>query len=60
MIALDPARSGSLSSVYLVVYFTVGALGTAVAAPLLGMLGRQGTGLTALSVLLLAAALGRR
>ncbi|MFG2957796.1 MFS transporter [Streptomyces sp. NPDC048291] len=60
VIALDPARSGSLSSVYLVVYFTVGALGTAVAAPLLDTLGWQGTGLTALSVLLLVAALGRR
>ncbi|MEU9410925.1 MFS transporter [Streptomyces sp. NPDC048281] len=60
VIALDPARSGSLSSVYLVVYFTVGALGTAVAAPLLDTLGWQGTGLTALGALLLAAALGRR
>ncbi|MFF7468253.1 MFS transporter [Streptomyces sp. NPDC008092] len=60
VIALDPARSGSLSSVYLVVYFTVGALGTAVAAPLLDALGWQGTALTALGALLLAAALGRR
>ncbi|MFF7986448.1 MFS transporter [Streptomyces sp. NPDC007901] len=60
VIALDPARSGSLSSVYLVVYFTIGALGTAVAAPLLDTLGWQGTGLTALGALLLAAALGRR
>ncbi|MER5792756.1 MFS transporter [Streptomyces sp. NPDC001980] len=60
VIALDPARSGSLSGVYLVVYFTIGALGTAVAAPLLDALGWQGTGLTALSALLLAAALGRR
>ncbi|MFJ3771884.1 MFS transporter [Streptomyces sp. NPDC090075] len=60
VIALDPARSGSLSSVYLVVYFTIGALGTAVAAPLLDTLGWQGTSLTALGALLLAAALGRR
>ncbi|MET9084251.1 MFS transporter [Streptomyces sp. NPDC004237] len=60
VIALDPARSGSLSSVYLVVYFTIGALGTAVAAPLLDALGWQGTSLTALGALLLAAALGRR
>ncbi|MEV7384644.1 MFS transporter [Streptomyces sp. NPDC091215] len=60
VIALDPARSGSLSSVYLVVYFTVGAVGTAVAAPLLDALGWQGTALTALSASLLAAVLGRR
>ncbi|MER6080023.1 MFS transporter [Streptomyces sp. NPDC001833] len=60
VIALDPARSGSLSSVYLVVYFTIGALGTAVAAPLLDALGWRDTSLTALSALLLAAALGRR
>ncbi|MFI6245819.1 MFS transporter [Streptomyces sp. NPDC051016] len=60
VIALDPARSGSLSSVYLVVYFTIGALGTAVAAPLLDTLGWQVTSLTALGALLLAAALGRR
>ncbi|MFK0155945.1 MFS transporter [Streptomyces sp. NPDC090499] len=60
VIALDPARSGSLSSVYLVVYFSVGALGTAVAAPLLDVLGWPGTGLTAAGALLLAAALGRR
>ncbi|MFF5140299.1 MFS transporter [Streptomyces sp. NPDC013157] len=60
VIALDSARSGSLSSVYLVVYFTIGALGTAVAAPLLAALERRGTSLTVLSALLLAAALGRR
>ncbi|MGW7418778.1 MFS transporter [Streptomyces sp. NPDC054813] len=60
VIALDPARSGSLSSVYLVVYFTVGAFGTAVAAPLLDAFGWQGTTLTALFALLLALLLGRR
>ena len=60
VIALDPARSGSLSSVHLVGYFTIGALGTAVAALLLEALGRQGASLTALGVLLLAAALRRR
>ncbi|WP_089107229.1 MFS transporter [Streptomyces hyaluromycini] len=54
VIALDPARSGSLSSVYLVVYFTIGAVGTAVAAPLLDAVGWQGTALTALLALLLA------
>ncbi|MFF2520743.1 MFS transporter [Streptomyces liangshanensis] len=58
IIALDPQHSGSLSSVYLVLYFTVGALGTAFAAPLLNTLGWQGTTLTALTALLLAAALG--
>ncbi|MET8807490.1 MFS transporter [Streptomyces sp. NPDC004546] len=57
IIALDPHRSGSLTSVYLVLYFTVGALGTALAAPLLDTLGWQGTALTALTALLLAAAL---
>ncbi|MFG1671654.1 MFS transporter [Streptomyces sp. Y7] len=59
VIALDPHHSGSLSSVYLVLYFTVGALGTAVAAPLLDTVGWQGTALTAITALLLAAALGR-
>ncbi|MFE6828431.1 MFS transporter [Streptomyces sp. NPDC057690] len=58
VIALDPHRSGSLSSVYLVLYFTIGAIGTALAAPLLDTLGWQGTTLTALAALLLAAALG--
>ncbi|MFD9033246.1 MFS transporter [Streptomyces sp. NPDC059567] len=33
IIALDPQRSGSLSSVYLVLYFTIGAAGTGLAAP---------------------------
>ncbi|MEU4928707.1 MFS transporter [Streptomyces yokosukanensis] len=60
VIALLPARSGSLSSVYLVLYFTVGAIGTALAAPLLDTLGWRGTALTALAALLLAAALGGR
>ncbi|WBO61927.1 MFS transporter [Streptomyces camelliae] len=60
IIALAPARSGSLSSVYLVLYFTSGAVGTAVTAPLLNTLGWQGIGLTATTALLLAAALGSR
>ncbi|GAA3846154.1 MFS transporter [Streptomyces coacervatus] len=57
IIAIDPHRSGSLSSVYLVLYFAIGALGTASAAPLLDLLGWQGTALTALTAQLLAAAL---
>ncbi|MEU5642578.1 MFS transporter [Streptomyces milbemycinicus] len=57
IIALNPQRSGSLSSVYLVLYFTIGAIGTAVAAPLLNTLGWQGTAFAALAALLLAAAL---
>ncbi|MFI8276844.1 MFS transporter [Streptomyces sp. NPDC085929] len=57
IIALAPARSGSLSSVYLVLYFTIGAVGTSLAAPLLDTLGWQGTTLTALAALLLAATL---
>ncbi|MEU2060850.1 MFS transporter [Streptomyces sp. NPDC013455] len=59
VIALDPRRSGSLTSVYLVLYFTVGVLGTALAAPLLGALAWPGTALTALAALLLAASLER-
>ncbi|MER5943678.1 MFS transporter [Streptomyces sp. NPDC001928] len=55
VIALDPGRSGSLSSVYLVLYFTIGAAGTALAAPLLDTVGWQGTALTAIAALLLAA-----
>ncbi|MGO4752527.1 MFS transporter, partial [Streptomyces sp. 2MCAF27] len=46
-----------LSSVYLVLYFTIGAIGTAVAAPLLSTLGWRGTTIAALAALLLAAAL---
>ncbi|MEV6057217.1 MFS transporter [Streptomyces sp. NPDC052107] len=57
VIGLDPLRSGSLTSVYLVLYFAVGALGAALAAPLLDALGWRGTALTALSALLLAAVL---
>ncbi|MGC0334131.1 putative MFS family arabinose efflux permease [Streptomyces sp. SAI-170] len=59
VIALDPGRSGSLSSVYLVLYFTIGALGTALAAPLLDLIGWRGTAAAALGVLLLAAAVVR-
>jgi predicted MFS family arabinose efflux permease len=59
VIALDPHRSGSLSSVYLVLYFTVGAVATSLAAPLLSTLGWPGTALTAVAALLLAAVLGR-
>ncbi|MFJ3307392.1 MFS transporter [Streptomyces sp. NPDC086549] len=59
IIALDPQRSGSLTSVYLVLYFTIGTIGTALAAPLLNTLGWQGTTLTALAALLLATPLGR-
>ncbi|MGC9540405.1 MFS transporter [Streptomyces sp. UG1] len=59
VITLDPRRSGSLSSVYLVLYFTIGALGTALAAPLLDALGWRGITVTAIAALLLAATLGR-
>ncbi|MFI6564428.1 MFS transporter [Streptomyces sp. NPDC050534] len=54
VIALDPERSGSLSSVYLVLYFTVGAVGTALAAPLLDAVGWRGTACVAIAALLLA------
>ena len=59
VIAIDPERSGSLSSVYLVLYFICGAIGTALAAPALEALGWRGTSITALTALLLAALLGR-
>lgn len=59
VMAIDPDRSGSLTSVYLVLYFIVGAIGTALAAPLLGAIGWQGTSLTALAALLAAAFVAR-
>nr|WP_245695133.1 MFS transporter [Streptomyces antibioticus] len=55
VMALDPARGGSLSSVYLVLYFAVGAAGTTMAAPLLEAVGWTGTALTALAALAAAA-----
>ncbi len=58
VIALDPERSGSLSSVYLVLYFIVGAVGTALGAPVLEALGWRGACVTAGAALLLAALLG--
>ncbi|WP_405736838.1 MFS transporter [Streptomyces sp. NBC_00028] len=54
VMALDPDRSGSLSSVYLVLYFMVGAVGTTIAAPLLEAVGWTGTALAALAALLAA------
>ncbi|MEU6553275.1 MFS transporter [Streptomyces sp. NPDC046915] len=60
IIALDPHRSGSLTSVYLVLYFTIGAVGTALAAPLLDSFGWQGVTLAALAALLLAVPLVSR
>ncbi|MBO3737457.1 MFS transporter [Actinoplanes flavus] len=52
--ALDPRQSGSLSSVYLVLYFAVGAIGAALAAPLLHGAGWHGAVLVALAALLAA------
>ncbi|GGN64067.1 MFS transporter [Actinoplanes lobatus] len=52
--ALDPRHSGSLSSVYLVLYFAVGAIGAALAAPLLHSVGWHGAVLVALAALLAA------
>ncbi|MFG2791876.1 MFS transporter [Streptomyces sp. NPDC048419] len=60
VIALDPDRSGSLSSVYLVLYFTIGAVGTALAAPLLDAVGWRGTACAAITALLLAVAVTGR
>jgi predicted MFS family arabinose efflux permease len=59
VIALDPERSGSLSSVYLVLYFIAGAIGTGVAAPALDAVGWRGTSAVALAALLVAVLLGR-
>ncbi|MFD8421812.1 MFS transporter [Streptomyces sp. NPDC059466] len=57
IIALDPQHSGSLSSVYLVLYFTTGAIGSALATPLLDTVGWRGVAVTALTAVLLAAVL---
>lgn len=59
VIAIDPERGGSLSSVYLVLYFVAGAIGTALAAPALEAFGWRGASVIALAALLLAALLGR-
>jgi predicted MFS family arabinose efflux permease len=55
IIAIDPERGGSLSSVYLVLYFVFGAIGTALAAPVFETFGWRGTSLVSLAALLLAA-----
>ncbi|MCF4136848.1 MFS transporter [Streptomyces sp. Tue 6430] len=57
VVAVDPGRAGSLTGVYLVLYFAVGALGAALTGPLLDAFGWRGTILTALSALLAAAGL---
>ncbi|MEV0898957.1 MFS transporter [Actinoplanes sp. NPDC049802] len=54
--ALDPRRSGSLSSVYLVLYFAVGAVGAALAGPILDTAGWHGAAAVALAALLAALA----
>ncbi|AZP17975.1 MFS transporter [Streptomyces aquilus] len=59
VMALDPERGGSLSGVYLVLYFAVGAVGTTIAAPLLEAVGWTGTALTALAALAAAAGVVR-
>ncbi|MFE2060305.1 MFS transporter [Streptomyces sp. NPDC059446] len=59
IIALAPQQSGSLSSVYLVLYFTIGAVGTSLAAPLLDTFGWRGITFTALAALLAAALVAR-
>ncbi|MEU9734520.1 MFS transporter [Streptomyces sp. NPDC048002] len=59
VIGIDPANSGSLSGAYLVLYFAVGALGTALAGPLTGAVGLRGTTCVALAALVAAAVLAR-
>ncbi|WP_079177766.1 MFS transporter [Streptomyces mangrovisoli] len=59
VIALAPTVSGGLTSVYLVLYFSVGAVGTALAAPLLDAVGWHGVCLVCCLSLLLAVVLGR-
>ncbi|MFI6039496.1 MFS transporter [Streptomyces sp. NPDC051315] len=63
IVAIDPRRAGSLTGVYLVLYFAVGALGAAATAPLLDALGWPGTVCVAVTALLTAgglAAVGER
>ncbi|CCK25595.1 major facilitator transporter [Streptomyces davaonensis JCM 4913] len=57
VIGIDPANSGSFSGAYLVLYFAVGALGTALAGPLIDGIGMRGTTLVALGALIAAALL---
>lgn len=59
VIGIDPANSGSLSGAYMVLYFAVGALGTALAGPLVDGIGMRGTTLVALASLIAAALLAR-
>ncbi|GLW46549.1 MFS transporter [Streptomyces sp. NBRC 14336] len=59
VIGIDPANSGSLSGAYMVLYFAVGALGTALAGPLVDGIGMRGTTLVALASLVAAALLAR-
>lgn len=59
VIGIDPADSGSLSGAYLVLYFAVGALGTALAGPLIDAIGMRGTTCVALGALVAAALLAR-
>ncbi|MGW5638405.1 MFS transporter [Streptomyces sp. NPDC003832] len=59
VIGIDPANSGSLSGAYLVLYFAVGALGTALAGPLTDAVGLRGTTGAALAALDVAAVLAR-
>ncbi|MGV9454828.1 MFS transporter [Streptomyces sp. NPDC003635] len=57
VIGIDPADSGSLSGTYLVSYFAVGAVGTALAGPLVDGIGMRGTTLVAVGALAGAALL---
>lgn len=57
IMAVDPPRSGSLSGVYLVVYFTAGAAGTALAGPLVAVLAWRAAALIASVVSLLVVSL---
>lgn len=58
VLTVDPARSGSVNGVYLLLYFVAGALGTALAAPLLAAAGWPGVSGAVLAALLLGGALG--
>ncbi|MET8473032.1 MFS transporter [Streptomyces sp. NPDC006422] len=62
ILSIDPRRSGSLSGVYLLLYFLAGALGAALAAPLVSWGGwgaASGVVCGALAVAGLAATMGR-
>ncbi|MFI6873461.1 MFS transporter [Streptomyces sp. NPDC050400] len=60
ILAVDPRRGGSLSGVYLLLYFLAGALGAGLAAPLLTLGGWPAASGTVCAALVVAGMLGLR